>query len=51
MGLTVQLNPPGFVQPPTQGRVFIEPETRDGVETGRDNPKPTEKFKVTREET
>lgn len=50
MGMTVQLNPPGFMAPPTQGGIFVEPEPKDGIATGRDNPKPTEIFKVTREE-
>jgi type VI secretion system secreted protein VgrG len=44
------LNPPGFVMPPTQGGIFVEPEAKDGVANGRANPKPTEGFKVTREE-
>jgi len=50
MGSIVQLNPPGFMAPPTQGSIFVEPEPKDGIATGRDNPKPTEIFKVTREE-
>ncbi|MEO6209306.1 MAG: phage baseplate assembly protein V [Gemmatimonadaceae bacterium] len=43
------INPPAFVMPPTQGGIFVEPEAREGVATGRDNPKPTDIFKVSRE--
>jgi type VI secretion system secreted protein VgrG len=50
VGLTVQLNPPGFAAPPTQGGIFVVPEEREAVATGRANPKPTEPFKVSREE-
>ena len=49
-GLFVLLNPPGLVMPPTQGGIFVEPEAKDSVATGRTNPKPTEPFKVTRED-
>jgi type VI secretion system secreted protein VgrG len=49
-GMTVQLNPPGFSAPPTDGGIFVVPEARDGVETGRANPKPTQPFKVSRED-
>ncbi|MDQ2930618.1 MAG: phage baseplate assembly protein V [Gemmatimonadota bacterium] len=48
-GLT-NINPPGFAMPPTQGSIFVEPETRDGVANARENPKPTQDFKVSREE-
>jgi type VI secretion system secreted protein VgrG len=50
VGMTVQLNPPGFAAPPTQGGIFVEPESKDSVATGRENPKPTDIFKVSREE-
>ena len=50
MGLFVQLNPPGLAMPPTQGGILVEPEPKDGIATGRENPKPTDIFKVSREE-
>ncbi len=49
-GLFVQLNPPGLVMPPAQGGIFVEPQARDSVATGRANPKPTEPFNVTSDE-
>jgi type VI secretion system secreted protein VgrG len=49
-GQFVLLNPPGLVMPPTQGGIFVEPEPKDGIATGRENPKPTDIFRVTREE-
>jgi type VI secretion system secreted protein VgrG len=49
-GLFVLLNPPGLVMPPAQGGIFVEPEKKDSVATGRENPKATQPFKTTREE-
>ena len=49
-GLFVLLNPPGLVMPPTQGGIFVEPEAKNSVATSRANPKPTEPFKVSRED-
>ncbi|MEP7088154.1 MAG: phage baseplate assembly protein V, partial [Gemmatimonadota bacterium] len=45
-GLFVLLNPPGLVMPPAQGGIFVEPEAKDSIATGRANPKPTVPFKV-----
>jgi hypothetical protein len=49
-GLFVLLNPPGLVMPPALGGIFIEPESKDSVATGRENPKPTTPLKATRED-
>lgn len=49
VGLTVQLNPPGLMLPPTQGGIFVEPQERSGAANARENPKPTDIFKVSRE--
>jgi uncharacterized protein involved in type VI secretion and phage assembly len=49
-GAMVQLNPPGFVVPPAQGSAFLEPEKKDSAWGGRENPKPTERVKVTRDD-
>lgn len=49
-GKLTNINPPGFVMPPTQGGIFVEPEAKDGVANARENPKPTQEFKVSREE-
>jgi type VI secretion system secreted protein VgrG len=49
-GAMVQLNPPGFMVPPPQASAFLEPEKKDSSWGGRDNPKPTERVKVTRDD-
>jgi uncharacterized protein involved in type VI secretion and phage assembly len=49
-GLMVQLNPPGFVVPPAQESSILEPEKKDSSWGGRENPKPTERVKVTRDD-
>jgi type VI secretion system secreted protein VgrG len=49
-GLMVQLNPPGFIVPPAQGSTFLKPEDKDTSWSGRANPKPTERVKVTRDD-
>ena len=49
-GAMVQLNPPGFVVPPAQGSTFLQPEKKDTSWSGRENPKPTERVKVTRDD-
>ncbi len=49
-GLFVLLNPPGLNMPPAQTGIFVEPESKDSVATGRANPKPTIPLKSTRED-
>ena len=49
-GAMVQLNPPGFMVPPAQGSTFLKPEDKDTSWSGRENPKPTERVKVTRDD-
>jgi hypothetical protein len=36
--------------PPAQSGIFVEPESKDSVATGRANPKPTIPLKSTRED-
>jgi type VI secretion system secreted protein VgrG len=49
-GMMVQLNPPGFVVPPPSGASFPDTEIISTSWGGRDNPKPTERMKVTRDD-
>ena len=50
MGLMVQLNPPGFVVPPASGGTLKQPEDKDTTWSERENPKPTDRVKVTRDD-
>lgn len=50
MGMMVQLNPPGFMVPPASSGSLDLPETKDSVWNARENPKATERIKVTRDD-
>ena len=50
VGMMVQLNPPGFVVPPASGGTLKQPEDKDTTWNGRENPKPTDRMKVTRDD-
>ena len=49
-GMMVQLNPPGFVVPPPNGASFPNTPIIESSWGGRENPKPTERMKVTRDD-
>jgi uncharacterized protein involved in type VI secretion and phage assembly len=49
-GMMVQLNPPGFVVGPPTGGQSQAIEIKESSWGGRDNPKPTERMKVTRDD-
>jgi type VI secretion system secreted protein VgrG len=49
-GMMVQLNPPGFVVPPPSGASFPNTPMIETSWGGRENPKPTERVKVTRDD-
>lgn len=50
MGTMVQLNPPGFMVPPASSDSISQPENKETVWAARDNPKPTDRIKVTRDD-
>jgi len=50
MGMMVQLNPPGFTVAPASGDSISQPEDKETVWAARENPKPTDRIKVTRDD-
>lgn len=50
MGMMVQLNPPGFAVGPASGGSIAQPDNKDTVWAARENPKATERIKVTRDD-
>lgn len=49
-GAMVQLNPPGFMVGPASSGSLVTPENKDTVWAARENPKPTDRIKVTRDD-
>jgi hypothetical protein len=50
MGMMVQLNPPGFTVAPASSDSISQPENKETVWAARENPKPTDRIKVTRDD-